>query len=145
MLSPAEAIRRPGCAALALSLTGCAITFFRAGRLPRGRTGASDSWWPLTYAGLPGRGGEGARGCASRSDATAFIMSSSPPIGLLAHRRRFRDRCRRRPACGRSSASSAWRYFAIVATVIPIATLFAAMQRDRALPTPPWSPPSSRR
>ncbi len=125
LLSAVFLRRRPSgvqLAALALSLTGCVTTFFRAGRYPAVGIGFG-ILVAMTYAAYLVVGERVLRG-RKPVHSTAFIMSSAAAAywSLTAISGTFRAPASPSSVLGLAGIS-------IVATVIPIVTLFGAMQR----------------
>jgi len=125
LLSAAFLRRKPSgvqLAALALSLTGCVATFFRAGRYPAVGVGFG-ILVALTYAAYLVVGERVLRG-RKPVHSTAFIMSAAAAAywSLTAISGTFRAPASPSSVLGLVGIS-------VVATVIPIVTLFGAMQR----------------
>ena len=125
LLSAAFLRRRPSgaqLAALVLSLTGCVTTFFRAGRYPAAGV-AFGILVAFTYAAYLV---VGERVLSGRKPvhSTAFIMTAAAAAywTLVAFSGTFRAPASVSSALGLAGIS-------VAATVIPIVTLFGAMQR----------------
>ncbi len=125
LLSAAFLRRRPSrvqLAALALSLTGCVATFFRTGRYPAVGIGFG-ILVALTYAAYLVVGERVLEG-RNPVHSTAFIMTAASAAywALTAAAGGFK-------VPGSASSVLGLAGISVVATVIPIVTLFGAMQR----------------
>ncbi len=125
LLSAVFLRRRPSgiqLAALALSLSGCVTTFFRAGRYPAIGVGLG-ILVALTYAVYLVVGERTLEG-RSPVHSTAFIMTSAAGVywSLVLLTGTFQ-------APGSASSLLGFAGLSVLASVIPIVTLFGAMQR----------------